>query len=48
VHFANDAKVGVKIQEPLDRAIDASPVPVKLRDRRSAPQEAARWCASTT
>jgi hypothetical protein len=32
----------VKIQEPLERAIDASPVGVKLGDRPPALQEAAR------
>ena len=42
VHFANDAHVRVKIQEPLDRAIDTSLVRVELVDRRPTPQEAAR------
>jgi hypothetical protein len=33
---------GVKIQEPLDRAIDTSSLRVELGDRRPTPQEAAR------
>ena len=42
MHFANDAAVRVKSQEPLDCAIDTSLVRVELGHRRPTPRVAAR------